>query len=313
MVDATTSPLRSAEASPHVHALAAGRMRASVRPLDGGRLASLWREEPGGGRTDVLVPLPETGFDPLFWPKAGTYPLVPFSNRIRGAAFRFGETPVALAPHPAAAPHALHGFCQMRPWTMTRHSQVQVEMRYRHAPESAPDAWPWEFEAIQRITLDASGVTHEIGVESRAASPMPIGLGLHPYFAVSQGDRISFAADAVWKADANGCGRELLTLTGSARLHDSRHGEDEVTTYHAGWGGTASLDRRDGTRVVIEANAPLDHLVFHVPAGGRYLCLEPVSHVADAFNLAASGKAGTGARVLRAGEAISATMRIELA
>mgnify|MGYP001073669391 CR=1 FL=1 len=62
-----------------------------------------------------------------------------------------------------------------------------------------------------------------------------------------------------------------------------------------------------------EAGAPLDHLVFHVPAGGRYLCLEPVSHVADAFNLAASGKAGTGARVLRAGEAISATMRIELA
>ncbi|QEL22957.1 aldose 1-epimerase [Bosea sp. F3-2] len=313
MVDATTSPLRSAEASPHVHALVAGRMHASVRPLDGGRLASLWREEPGSGRTDVLVPMPETGFDPLNWPKAGTYPLVPFSNRIRGAAFRFGETRVELASHPAAAPHALHGFCQMRPWTMTRHSEAQVEMHYRHDPENTPDAWPWEFEAIQRITLDATGVTHEIGVESRAASPMPIGLGLHPYFAVSQGDRIRFAADALWEADADGCGRELRTLTGSARVHDSRHGEEEVTAYHADWGGTASIDRRDGTRVVIEADAPLDHLVFHVPAGGGYLCLEPVSHVADAFNLAAAGQAGTGARVLRPGEAISAIMRIRLA
>lgn len=285
-------------------------MRATVRPSDGGRVASLWREEAGGGRIDVLVPMPEAAFDPLVWPKAGTYPLVPYSNRIRGAGFQFGETRVELAPHPAAAPHALHGFCQIRPWTVTRRSDAHVEMRYRHEPESAPDAWPWGFEGVQRITLDPTGMTHEIGVESRADSPMPTGLGIHPYFAVSQGDRIAFAADAVWDADADGCGRELRPLTDNARLHDSRHGDQETTTYHAGWSGTASILRRDGTRIVIEAGAPLDHLVFHVPAGGSYLCLEPVSHVADAFNLAAAGKAGTGMRVLRPGEAIWASARI---
>jgi aldose 1-epimerase len=287
-------------------------MRATLRPRDGGRVASFWREEADGGRTDVLVPMADAGFDPPTWPKAGTYPLVPYSNRIRNGAFRFGDVSVALVPHPATFPHALHGFCQMRPWTVTRHSEAQVEMRYRHDPEHGPDAWPWGFEAVQRIALDPAGMTHEIAVESRADRPMPVGLGIHPYFAVSQGDRITFAADALWEADEAGCGRELRPLADGARRYDSCHDDRETTSYHAGWNGTASIERRDGTRIVIEAGAPLDHLVFHVPAGGGYLCLEPVSHVADAFNLAAAGKTRTGARVLEPGEALRATVRIAL-
>ncbi|MET4069766.1 galactose mutarotase-like enzyme [Bradyrhizobium sp. S3.2.6] len=87
--------------------LAARAMRAAVRPHEGGRLASLWREAPGNRRIDVLVPMATGHFEPLIWPKAGTYPLVPYSNRIRNAAFRFDETLVKPASHPAAAPHPL--------------------------------------------------------------------------------------------------------------------------------------------------------------------------------------------------------------
>ncbi|MBR0832329.1 aldose 1-epimerase [Bradyrhizobium manausense] len=299
---------------PHVPAsvcnLAAGAMHAAVRPHDGGRLASLWREAPGNRRTDVLVPLAAGSFDPLVWPKAGTYPLVPYSNRIRNAAFRFGETLVQLASHPATAPHSLHGFCQQRPWSVTAQTATQVEMRYRHEPAHAPDAWPWAFEAIQRIMLDPTGLIHEIGVESRADTPMPMGLGIHPYFAVSIGDRFQFKADAIWEADADGCGRRLRAFANNERLHDLRHGAMETTIYYAGWNGTASLHRQDGTTIVMETAAPLDHLVVHAPSGGAYLCLEPVSHVADAFNLAPAGLPETGMRVLHPGETLWASMRI---
>ncbi|WP_181832536.1 aldose 1-epimerase [Bosea caraganae] len=284
-------------------------MRATLRPRDGGRIASLWREEPNGRRTDVLVPMPEAAFDPAYWPKAGSYPLAPFSNRIRDAAFRFGEARVALVPHPAAAPHAQHGFSQMRPWTVTQETGTAIEMRYRHEP----DEWPWAFEAVQRIALDPSGLTHEIAVESLADTAMPVGLGIHPYFAVSQGDRIRFNADALWEQDADGCGRQLVPLAGSAGHYDSRHAGKAATIYYAGWDGVASIHRQDGTRILIQSAAPLDHFVFHVPAGGGYLCLEPVSHVADAFNLAAAGHSGTGMRVLNPNEAISAKVRIGLA
>ena len=52
------------------HALQAGPMRASVRAHAGGRIASLWREEPDGSRTDVLVPMQDLPFDPDQWQKA---------------------------------------------------------------------------------------------------------------------------------------------------------------------------------------------------------------------------------------------------
>lgn len=290
--------------------LAAGAMRAVVRPHDGGRLASLWREAPGNRRNDVFVPMAAGSFDPLAWPKAGTYPLVPYSNRIRNAAFQFDETRVELASHPATAPHSLHGFCQQRPWRVTAQTATQVEMRYRHDSAHAPDAWPWAFEAIQRITLDPAGLIHEIGVESRTEVPMPMGLGIHPYFAVSIGDRVQFKADAIWEADAEGCGHHLRALADNERLHDFCHGMMDTTIYYAGWYGTASLQRQDGTTIMIETAAPLDHLVVHVPSGGAYLCLEPVSHVADAFNLAAAGLPETGMRVLLPGEALWASVRI---
>ena len=257
---------------------------------------------------------PKPAFDPAIWPKAGSYPLVPYSNRIRDAAFRFGETRVELAPHPAAAPHALHGFCQMRPWTVSRQAAAQIEMRYRHDPQSDPNGWPWAFEVVQLITLGPSGLTHEIGVESRADSAMPMGLGVHPYFAVSKGDRIRFTADALWQADADGCGKQLHRLAGSARalrLGSWRQGRHDLLR-RLGW-RIASIQRHDGTEIVIQASAPLDHLVLHVPAGGRYLCLEPVSHVADAFNLAAAGQPETGMRVLNPGEVLRATVRIGVA
>lgn len=314
MADATAAQFRSAQALPSVYALAAGPMRAAVRPLDGGRIASLWREEPNGLRSDVLVPMSAAGFDPVYWPKAGSYPLVPFSNRVRDAAFRFGGTRVELEPHPAAARHAQHGFSQMRPWTVTLQAGAEIGLHYRHDPlHDRAAGWPWAFEAVQRIALDPTGLPHEIGVESHSDSPMPVGLGVHPYFAVSRGDRVEFNCEALWEQDTDGCGQQLRPLAGRDRHYDSPHGGEAATAYYAGWDGRASIHRRDGTRILIQASAHLDHLVFHVPADGSYLCLEPVSHVADAFNLAAAGHSGTGMRVLNPGEAVSAKVRIELA
>lgn len=309
MIPEDTSALMLERGSPQPLGLSAGAMRVLVRPADGGRVAAFWREA-AGRRAEVLMPMGDAGFDPLFWPKAGTYPLAPFSNRIRAGAFSFGEREVRLAAHPACEPHALHGFSQLRDWHVTQRSAAQIEMRYRHDPAQAPDTWPWSFEAIQKITLDPAGMTHEIGVESHADTDMPVGLGLHPYFAVARGDTIRFSAQAEWEQDEDGCATRLRRLEGSGCQQDRLHDGEPLTFYYAGWDGRAVITRQDGATITIEADQPFDHLVVHVPPGGAYLCIEPVSHVADAFNLASRGAAGTGMRVLAPGGAIWGRMRI---
>ena len=57
---------------------------------------------------------------------------------------------------------------------------------------------------------------------------------------------------------------------------------------------------------------PLRAPLLHRPPQPLYLCLEPVTHVADAFNLAAQGQADTGTVLLAPGESFSASLTISL-
>lgn len=295
--------------APAVHALAAGPMRATVRAGDGGRVAALWREDPKGRRVDVLVPMAGDAYDPHVWPKAGCYPLVPWSNRIRDAAFSFGGRSVQLPAHPSAAPHVVHGFAHTRPWRVTSAGESTLEMRYDHAP----DAWPWAFCAVQKLALDGAGLTIAIALTNRSSEPMPCGLGVHPFFKAAHGDRIRFTADIAWAQDDAGCGTVPRALSAAASRHDRDLDAGAVTAYRAGFGGVASIARADGSRVVLQTGAPFDHVVFHVPAGGAYACIEPVTHVADAFNLASSGVEGSGMRVLAPGQTLAGLVRLGLA
>jgi aldose 1-epimerase len=290
------------------HRLAAGPMRAVVRAGAGGRIAAAWREEPKGRRTDLLQPMPAGDFDPCAWPKGGCYPLVPWSNRIRDGRFVFRGRTVDL-DYPSALPHGLHGFAQRGSWQVTAVTETDLTMIFRHA---AAPGWPWTFEATQRVLLDGAGLTLEIAVTNTGTEPMPAGLGVHPYLACGAGDRLRLTAAVLWERDADMCATVARQLDAAAGRRDDTLGADE-TVYLAGFEGVASLARHDGSRVVLETGAPFDHLVLHVPAGAPYACVEPVTHVADAFNLAAAGVGGSGFRVLEPGESLAGVVRMGLA
>jgi aldose 1-epimerase len=59
-----------------------------------------------------------------------------------------------------------------------------------------------------------------------------------------------------------------------------------------------------GARLVMRATPPLDYLVVFTPARRPFFCVEPVSHVTDAFNLAEAGRSDSGTLVLEPGETL---------
>ena len=66
------------------------------------------------------------------------------------------------------------------------------------------------------------------------------------------------------------------------------------------------------TTLTLTADDPLDDFIRHAPPGQPYVCLEPISHVADAINLAEQGWEGTGLRVLEPGETLSLRMQLRI-
>ena len=279
----------------------------------GGRITACTLVAADGRSVPVLHPFPENHTDLDHWAKGGLYPLVPYSGRIRDARLRFADRDWPLAPYDGS-PHTLHGIAQRRPWTLEAHSATQARLRYAHSPDPH---WPWAFEATLDVALALGRMTIGIALRNTGTQAMPGGIGLHPYFIHQPADTVAFEAGKAWPFDADFLARRPPMVACVARpqqLDASAFMAGEVTRFHAGWSGTMDiLSGESGhERLRIEASGALTQLVIHRPAQAPYLCIEPVSHVADGFNLQAQGVAGTGTQALAPGESMQGSLAITL-
>ena len=296
-----------------IHTLQAGALTMDVAPAAGGRIASLASTSEGGRRVDWLAPMsPDClrgGFDGLAWPKAGCYPLLPFSNRIRDGRFHWDGREVRLAPHPGQA-HAMHGLAHARAWTVKQVAASSIELGLRYVPEA--DNWPWPFTATQTLVLSESGLDAVMTLRNDGDSSMPAGGGFHPYFARTPDTRVQFDAATMWPTDAGEVAVRREPITAREDFRHARALPDAaLSVYYSEWRQCAVVSSAGGV-LTLSADDPLDHFILHAPHAQPYFCLEPISHVADAINLAAQGWEGTGLRALAPGETLQMRMQLRI-
>jgi aldose 1-epimerase len=290
--------------------LRVGAARAVLRPQAGGRVCSLTLVHPDGHAVPVLYPYTDAGVDPLNWAKGGIYPLVPYSNRIAQGQLQTAKGTVALPPHPNARPHTLHGHAHGLPWAVVSHDDASAHLRL-DSPACA--AWPWHLQADICFCLTAQAVQLDLSLTHLGYGDMPAGIGFHPYFVHHENARLRYHAGRRWSADAD-------CLAHGSELLPESDGYDQakplppgtMTDYLSEWDGTLDLELPKGELLRLQTDAVLSHLVVHRPPQPLYLCLEPVSHVADGFNLAARGMNGTGAALLPSGGVLRGQMSISL-
>lgn len=267
--------------------LAHGGFEAELAPTLGGRLTMLRHAD-----RDIVVPLPTDHADPLFWGKGGGYPLVPYHNRIENAQLHFDGVVFNLLPHPDAVPHSLHGPAQRRPWRLVERDAASAVLALDYA---ADGDWPWAFEARQSFTLGGNGVTVGLTLRNKDTTPMPAGLGWHPYLPVGL---VTHDAAIHWplRSDYLPTGERLSGPGPQA----------EATHYVEAW--TMATVAADELDITLTASPEFRHLVVH--SAGQYVCLEPVTHVANGFNLAAAGHAFAGMHSLAPGKVLAGTIRL---
>jgi hypothetical protein len=74
------------------------------------------------------------------------------------------------------------------------------------------------------------------------------------------------------------------------------------------WAGTAGRSWPGPSGRCSSPSPPRPPCLVYTPPGQPFFCVEPVSHVTDAFNLAAAGQPDTGMRTLQPGEGLDATV-----
>ncbi|HEV2559112.1 MAG TPA: hypothetical protein VGU45_10835 [Microvirga sp.] len=164
---------------------------------------------------------------------------------------------------------------------------------------------PLRCEAWQIFKLTPAGIIVELGIRSTDERSFPAGLGWHPYLSWSENDRLQYDANGWWphEKDFFPTG-ERVALSGFDPLRT------EETAYLDDW-KTVEIVRSDELSLRLTAGGCLSHLVVHKPQGAGYICVEPVSHVTDAFN-AWSDRERAGVRVLEPGQSLTGWVAIAI-
>lgn len=276
-------------------AIHAGDAELVVAPIIGGSIAR-YSSAIGGKRLDWLRRASDADIaagDPR---RLGSFPLVPFSNRIREGKFAVDGRRVALPLNSPPMPHAIHGMGWQAPWKVAGRRDAELVIEHRNDG----GAWPFPYVARQTFHLRPDAMTVALEVENTGHEPMPLGLGWHPYFPRTKQAVVTAAVARMWSVD-----HEVMPvgLTEPPPDHDPRKGlavdRFAIDNGFTGWDGRAVIGWPErAARLVIAAAPPLRFLVIFTPANRDFFCVEPVSHATDAFNLAAQGRGDTGMLML---------------
>jgi aldose 1-epimerase len=289
---------------PRLLTLACGPLTLQLVPPLGGSIARFEYRTAGGERIPCLrgVENVETPLD------LACFPLVPFSNRIRGGRFAFRGREVVLRPNLAGDPSPLHGQGWLAAWEVVSAGAASAALVFRHAPGE----WPWAYEARQHFALDGKGLTATLSCTNASDEPMPCGLGHHPYFPCTAQTRIDTEVGCAWTIDEKVLPVERVKAEGRYNLRDRLVCGQGLDNGFGGWNGLARIET-PGLPFRIELSSPDAHFFqIYSPASGGFFVAEPVGHANAALNEPEESWPELGLKVLAPGETMSLTMRIDV-
>jgi len=251
--------------------------------------------------------------------------LFPFPGRIRGGRFSFAGKDYQLPLTEPSGGNAIHGCVSKRPWALlgTASGDGGASATYQIGTDTVPEMltqYPFPFRLTLTIGLKNGQLGYEFTAENLGDSPMPVGLGLHPYFPLPLGRKGTVEDCEIWidapyfweqenafplgtarpaaeSVDLRGP-RSLRALAsvgigGEGRMINLAHSQftdgrgPEPTEDGIRWG---VRNRVAGSEVVVEADKAFPASVTYVPIGRDKISFEPHTCLPNAFNLASEGK-----------------------
>jgi aldose 1-epimerase len=271
-------------------------LRAHIRPDLGGCIEGLWtgsvpvlRSSPAGSLTNVRL--------------SGSYPLVPFSNRVAQAQLVWNGTSHPLVKNFPGEEHSIHGIGWKRTWQVLEDGAEHCMLSLEHRADSH---WPFAFDSSQTFRVQGNRLTVLLSITNQSPQYAPVGLGWHPYFVKRSGSRIAFQAQGVW-----GMGGDKLPtrLQESAGLQQSC-AELSVDNCFDGWSGQVLLE---DDALSVQLQSDVKRLVVFTTPEKDFVAIEPVSHVNNAMNAGNSKESERhGVVVLAPGQSHHISMTIQV-
>lgn len=254
---------------------------------------------------DVMRPATEDYWQGLEPRQAGSFPLVPYSNRIADGRFTYESHTYQLPINMPPEPHAIHGDGWQAAWAVEASTPTEATLVYE--TENAPIA----HKSRQLFALREDGLTAALELTNTGPHRLPFGFGHHPYFPKSEGLTLKAAVDDVWLPDERKLPEEKISVPEIWDFNSPKNlAALELDNCFTGFGGKAEMHwPESGLSLSIEADRIFGHLVVFVPPGEGFVCVEPVSNVTNGIHQLIAGRNDTGLKVLEPGTMLEASMR----
>ena len=259
-------------------------------------------------RGNTVFEMKVKGQDVVMWPNGGVPLLAPFANRLDETAFYANgkryEFDMTLGN--VRGPIPIHGLVQRTDrWKVVEAradgSAAWVTSRLEFAKE-APWMKQWPFPHTIEVTHTLRDGTLEVRtrIVNEGREPMPISIGWHPYFQVTDAPRdewtISVAARTQWLLAPN------KVPTGETRsirqLFPDPHAavlkgyalDDVFSDLERDASGRATMSvKGKAQRLDVVFGPNYKAAVVYAPAGRNFICFEPMAGITNALNMAHRG------------------------
>lgn len=215
------------------------------------------------------------------------FPLVPFSNRLRGNGFIFEGEIYRFTPNTAADPLYIHGDGWLSSWTIADVSQTGAVLTLDHSGKDAP----YSYRAEQHFSLESKALRIRLVVTNTGLRRMPFGLGLHPYLPLTPRTEIAFEATHLWEQDA-----AFLPTRRQPAIAEWNFSQIKALPHRwanmefEGWLGDALVRWPEtGSELRITTEPKLDRCMLFVSSSSfdpgyqdDWFCFEPMTHGVDA-------------------------------
>jgi aldose 1-epimerase len=225
--------------------------------------------------------------------------MAPWCNRIPPGPVAVAGRVVDLAPNFDDGT-AIHGQVAARPWT------VETDGTLRTA--GGADGWPWAYEVTCHPSLAGPTLTLAYRLTNLADSPMPAGIGLHPWF--RRPVEVSVPAGMVYAANTDSPSAPEPVLGAL----DLRSRQQLAPDLDASWASLA-MPRIDlawkelGLTVRVDLEADRLLVAAASPADMDAVAIEPQTHGPDGLRRLLRGEPDA-LTMLQPGASLALTLRL---
>lgn len=225
-----------------------------------------------------------------------SFPLVPFSNRIRNGQFNWQNKQIYLPLNHLPQKHVIHGHGWQTHWQVISQNDSEVTLEYKYTA----DLWPFSYLVRKTLKITGTKLTMSMVLTNLSNENMPAGLGFHPYFTRTSKCSLQTNISQMWAIDDECMPTEITSAPTDFKYKKGLKINDTVLDNTLiNFPHKAQIHWPEWqAKANITSSKNCDFLVVYSPENADFVCIEPVTHMTDAINMAARNYKNTGIKSL---------------